>query len=69
MSINKKGNRVCEVFIPEDFEAVLCKEDIEKLNLKPNGLYLVDFKIIEITEEYIAKMFSIKLKKKVGVNE
>jgi len=56
-----------EVFLTEDIEALLMPEQIRKLNLKKNTLYMVKGKIVsieEITEEYIAKAFTPKKKVK-----
>jgi len=56
-----------EVFLTEDIEAVLMPDQIRKLKLKKDTLYMVKGKIDsieEITEEYIAKAFTPKKKVK-----
>ena len=50
-----------EVFLTEDIDALLTPEQMRKLKLKKDTLYMVNGtinSIEEITEEYIAKVFT-----------
>ena len=58
-----------EVFIFEDFEAILSLEELRKLKLKKGAIYMVKGQINsieEIDKEYVVKAFTPKRSELVG---